>query len=112
MLKNLPIDTLKVDRSFVMDVATDANDAAIVSATIGLAHTMGLQVIAEGVESSVQLSFLAAHQCDQGQGYFFSPPVCATEMETMLRAGQPFMLPQRLPGCDTAPVSGAVSRTG
>src|ERR1700732_3979333 len=89
-LKTLPIDTLKVDRSFVNDVATDADDAAIVSATIGLAHHMGLRVIAEGVETPNQLSFLALHQCDEGQGYYFSPPLPPTDMEDLLRSGKPF----------------------
>lgn len=89
-LKTLPIDTLKVDRSFVNDVAVDADDAAIVSATIGLAHSLGLRVIAEGVETSSQLSFLAHQHCDEGQGYYFSTPLAPGEMESLLRAGKRF----------------------
>jgi diguanylate cyclase (GGDEF)-like protein/PAS domain S-box-containing protein len=85
-LKTLPIDTLKVDRSFVHDVATDEDDAAIVGATISLAHHMGLKVIAEGVETGSQLDFLTRHHCDQGQGYYFSPPLSSEAMESLLLA--------------------------
>lgn len=92
-LKTLPIDTLKVDRSFVNDVAVDADDAAIVSATIGLAHNLGLRVIAEGVETSRQLSFLADQKCDEGQGYYFSSPLASGDMEHLLRTGKPFTVP-------------------
>ncbi len=89
-LKTLPIDTLKVDRSFVRDLATDEDDAAIVSATIGLAHHMGLKVIAEGVETASQLDFLTHHQCDLGQGYYFSPPLSSDAMESLLQSHRPF----------------------
>jgi EAL domain-containing protein (putative c-di-GMP-specific phosphodiesterase class I) len=92
-LKSLPIDTLKVDRSFVNDVATDSNDAAIVTATIGLAHHLGLRVIAEGIETLNQLSFLARHQCDEGQGYYFSIPLASGDMESLLRTGKAFAVP-------------------
>jgi diguanylate cyclase (GGDEF)-like protein/PAS domain S-box-containing protein len=91
-LKTLPIDTLKVDQSFVHDVVTDEDDAAIVRATIGLAHHMGLKVIAEGVESYEQLEFLKAHYCDIGQGYYFSPPLAAEAMEVLLARHTPFPL--------------------
>jgi diguanylate cyclase (GGDEF)-like protein/PAS domain S-box-containing protein len=92
-LKTLPIDTLKVDRSFVNDVAVDTDDAAIVSATIGLAHNLGLRVIAEGVETPRQLSFLALQNCDEGQGYYFSSPLASNEMEELLRARKRFAVP-------------------
>ncbi|MDQ9171684.1 EAL domain-containing protein [Oxalobacteraceae bacterium R-40] len=89
-LKTLPIDTLKVDRSFVRDLATDEDDAAIVGATIGMAHHMGLKVVAEGVETPSQLDFLTGHQCDLGQGYYFSPPLPADAMESLLQSGRLF----------------------
>jgi EAL domain-containing protein (putative c-di-GMP-specific phosphodiesterase class I) len=87
-LKRFPIDRVKLDRSFVRDVVTNSEDAAIVRAVISMAHTLHLVVTAEGVENRDQLSFLRRHRCDEMQGYLFSPPVSSVEFRELLRRGQ------------------------
>jgi EAL domain-containing protein (putative c-di-GMP-specific phosphodiesterase class I) len=74
-LKRFPLDVLKIDRAFIRDVTSDADDATITVAMINLAHSLGLKVVAEGVETSAQLEFLKAHGCDEMQGYIFSRPL-------------------------------------
>lgn len=87
-LKRFPVDRLKIDQSFVRDVITDADDAAIAQAVITLGHTMNLRVIAEGVETREQLAFLRANQCDEMQGYFFGKPMPAHELGKLLESGR------------------------
>lgn len=74
-LKRLPLDRLKIDRSFVKDVTEDADDAAITAAIVAMARTLGLKTIAEGVETEAQLAFLKGLGCEEGQGYYFSRPL-------------------------------------
>ena len=83
-LKRLPLDTLKIDRSFVRDIGSDPNDAVIATTIVSMARTMHLKVIAEGVETGEQLGHLRANGCEQVQGYLFSPPVPAAQFEKLL----------------------------
>jgi diguanylate cyclase (GGDEF)-like protein/PAS domain S-box-containing protein len=85
-LKRLPINTLKLDRSFVRDIESDQNDAEICSATVALAHNLGLKVVAEGVENAAQRDYLVRLNCDYLQGYFYSKPMQASEMTKLLAA--------------------------
>jgi len=84
-LRRFPIDVLKIDQSFVNELTTDADAAAIVVAVISLAHSLRLRVIAEGVETAEQLDYLRARGCDEAQGYYFSRPVASGAFETLLR---------------------------
>ena len=87
-LKNLPIDVLKIDQSFVRDMSTDPNDAAIVMAIIQLAHSLKLKVTAEGVENDDQLRFLRLLRCDEMQGYLFCKPIPVEGFEQLLLEGR------------------------
>lgn len=95
-LKRFPLNTLKIDRSFVQDVNTNTDDAAITTAIIAMAHSLQLTVVAEGVETKEQLAFLDKRQCEIVQGYFFSPPISVKEMTKMLKQvnEKPFLFPQ------------------
>ena len=91
-LKRFPIDTLKIDQSFVRDITTDPDSAAIAVTIISLAHSLRRHVVAEGVETEAQLNFLRRHRCDEMQGYYFSRPVPAEEFARLLREGQSLSL--------------------
>ncbi|MDB6090588.1 MAG: diguanylate cyclase [Gammaproteobacteria bacterium] len=83
-LKRFPVDRLKIDRSFVEDIASDADDATIVRTIIALGHNLGLKVVAEGVESDEQLRFLRSNLCDEAQGFLISRPVSHRQMRRMI----------------------------
>lgn len=83
-LKRFPINTLKIDRSFIKDIPASADDAAIAATTIAMAHTLRLDVTAEGVETAEQMAFLQSQQCDYMQGYYFSRPVPAADFAVLL----------------------------
>jgi diguanylate cyclase (GGDEF)-like protein/PAS domain S-box-containing protein len=87
-LKRFPINVLKIDQSFVKDITNDADDAAIARSIIALAHSLNLEVIAEGVETEGQLKYLSAHLCDAIQGYYFSQPLSAAACEEILLQGK------------------------
>ncbi len=85
-LKRLPINTIKIDKSFVRDIKIDANDAAIVNAIIKMSHSLNFKVIAEGVETFEQLQFLKESECDEIQGFYFSQPLSADDFFNLLKA--------------------------
>jgi EAL domain-containing protein (putative c-di-GMP-specific phosphodiesterase class I) len=84
-LKRFPLDILKIDRSFIRDIPGDWDNEAIATAIIAMAHSLNLEVIAEGVETEDQLSFLRGHECDAVQGYFFSPALPGEQMKEYLK---------------------------
>ena len=88
LMKKLPVDTLKIDRSFVQDLPDDAEDCAIAQAIVSMGRALGLTVVAEGVETESQAAFLRAHECDEMQGYLFSPPVVAAAIPALVGAAR------------------------
>ncbi len=86
-LRRLPVTTIKIDRKFVSDIGPDGDQGAIVQAIIAMAHSLGMRVVAEGVESEQQLAFLSVHGCDEMQGFYFSRPLAAGAMLELLRQG-------------------------
>jgi diguanylate cyclase (GGDEF)-like protein/PAS domain S-box-containing protein len=98
-LRKLPIRAIKVDQSFVHDLATSSDDAAITQAIVAMAHSLGLLVVAEGVETSAQLALVRKFKCDQAQGFLLSRPVPASEVAALLASPRPFKaLRSRKPG--------------
>jgi EAL domain-containing protein (putative c-di-GMP-specific phosphodiesterase class I) len=92
-LKKFPVSKLKIDRSFVRDVAVNADDAAIATAIISMAKSLKLKVIAEGVENEAQMSFLRTQHCDEIQGYYFSRPLSPEQAADKLRSSAVCGLP-------------------
>lgn len=95
-LKNLPINKVKIDRSFVTDVVSDPADAAIAQGIVSMAHHLGLKVIAEGVETESQLAFLKRNHCDEYQGYLFARPMPFSELVAKLSENSGHFIPQPL----------------
>jgi EAL domain-containing protein (putative c-di-GMP-specific phosphodiesterase class I) len=85
-IKNFPIDTLKVDRSFIRDLPDNSEDCAITQAIIAMAKTLSLTVVAEGVETQAQEDFLRGIACDETQGFYFSRPVASDQFAALLRS--------------------------
>ena len=86
-LRKFPIDALKIDQSFVRQITTTPNETAIVTAVISMGRSLELRVVAEGVETQEELAFLQAHQCDEAQGYYFSPPLLPQQFAKLLETG-------------------------
>jgi EAL domain-containing protein (putative c-di-GMP-specific phosphodiesterase class I) len=85
-LRRFPIDTLKIDKSFVREIMVEPDDATIVRTVIGMAHSLGLEVCAEGVETPEQLAFLRQERCDRAQGFLFGRPMAADDFRAFLLA--------------------------
>jgi len=85
LMKQFPIDTIKIDRSFVRDLPDDTEDRAIAQAIINMGHALGMTIVAEGVETVEQETFLRAHGCDEMQGFLFSRPLPSDQMADLLR---------------------------
>jgi EAL domain-containing protein (putative c-di-GMP-specific phosphodiesterase class I) len=92
-LQQFPFDILKIDRCFIRNITENANNAAITKAIIEMAKSLNLKLIAEGVETEAELSFVCQHQCDGMQGYLFSRPIPAPEFHQLLMAGKRLLLP-------------------
>ena len=84
-LKEFPFDTLKIDRSFIKDITTDAKGSSVVKAIVRMSQSMGLKVIGEGVETKEQFEMLRAFGCDFVQGYYFSKPLCEDNLQEFIR---------------------------
>ena len=92
-LKHLPLNVLKIDRSFLQDLKVDKNSEAILAAITSMGHTLDLEVVAEGVENEEQLAFLKSKLCDEVQGYLFGPPAPAEKITKMLKTKSYIMIP-------------------
>jgi EAL domain-containing protein (putative c-di-GMP-specific phosphodiesterase class I) len=97
LMKQFPIDTIKIDRSFVRDLPTDTEDRAIAQAIIGMGKALGMTVVAEGVETTEQEAFLRDNACDEMQGFLFSRPIRAEQLADLLRPAPLLLSPPLQP---------------
>jgi len=102
LMKQFPIDTIKIDRSFVRDLPSDSEDRAIAQAIISMGKALGMTVIAEGVETAEQYTFLQNHDCDEMQGFLFSEPVPARQVADLLRPTTVVVAPPLQPSASDA----------
>jgi EAL domain-containing protein (putative c-di-GMP-specific phosphodiesterase class I) len=103
LMKQFPIDTIKIDRSFVRDLPDDSEDKAIAQAIISMGKALGMTVVAEGVETAEQETFLRDHACDEMQGFLFSRPVPSQQLAELLRAAPLLLSPPLQPAARAAP---------
>ena len=111
LLKQFPIDTLKIDRSFVRDLPDDTEDRAIAQAIINMGRALGMTIVAEGVETAAQESFLRAHGCDEMQGYLFSRPLPPEQLADLLRPAPLLVSPPLQPATPDASQKPSVRRS-
>jgi EAL domain-containing protein (putative c-di-GMP-specific phosphodiesterase class I) len=112
LMKQFPIDTIKIDRSFVRDLPQDTEDCAIAEAIIGMGKALGMTIVAEGVETEDQQTFLRDHACDEMQGYLFSKPVPAQQMAELLRSAPRLDSPPLQPEGDFDAVADRANEAG
>ena len=110
LMKQFPIDTIKIDRSFVRDLPDDSEDVAIAQAIISMGKALGMTIVAEGVETSEQLEFLRAHSCDEMQGFLFSRPLPARDLAELLRSSPVLTSPSLQPSEEEAMIDTQLGR--
>jgi EAL domain-containing protein (putative c-di-GMP-specific phosphodiesterase class I) len=103
LMKQFPIDTIKIDRSFVRDLPNDSEDQAIAQAIISMGKALGMTVVAEGVETTEQETFLRNHACDEMQGYLFSKPLPSQQLAALLGSAPPIVSPPLQPAAEGPP---------
>jgi EAL domain-containing protein (putative c-di-GMP-specific phosphodiesterase class I) len=102
LMKQFPIDTIKIDRSFVRDLPYDSEDKAIAQAIISMGKALGMTIVAEGVETAEQETFLRDHACDEMQGFLFSKPVPSQQLAELLRSAPLLISPPLQPAASAA----------
>jgi EAL domain-containing protein (putative c-di-GMP-specific phosphodiesterase class I) len=107
LMKQFPIDTIKIDRSFVRDLPNDSEDRAIAQAIISMGKALGMTVIAEGVETAEQHAFLRNHACDEMQGFLFSKPLPPRQVADLLRSASFVASPPLQPATSAPPEKSA-----